>query len=184
MSGRAPLGANDGARTRVLGIDPGTHRTGYGIVEPDGPRVRCVATGVITAKEKAPLELRLEVMHRGLAALIVEHEPTAVAVEEVYVGEHASAALALGHARGVALLAAAQASLAITPYPASVVKRTIAGRGSASKDQVAMLVRAILGLRELPGVDATDALAIALTHLRAAPMQAALRAPAPPRRRR
>ncbi len=171
-------------RTRVLGIDPGTHRTGYGIVEADGPRVVCVATGVIRAVDKAPLETRLATIHAGLVALIAQYAPTCVAVEEVYVGEHASAALALGHARGVALLAAAQAALVVTPYPASVVKRTVVGKGSASKEQVALLVRAILGLREMPGIDATDALAIALTHLRAVPTLALMEASARPPRRR
>lgn len=171
-------------RERVLGIDPGTHRAGYGIVEADGARVICIAAGVIKTKEKAPLEARLHTVHAALATLIATHAPTSVAVEEVYVGEHASAALALGHARGVALLAAAQAGLVVTPYPASVVKRTVVGKGSASKDQVALILRAILGLREMPGVDATDALAIALTHLRAVPLRALPQAVARARRPR
>lgn len=171
-------------RERVLGIDPGTHKTGYGIVEASGARITCVATGIIKTREKAPLEQRLATIHEGLSELVRLHAPTSVAVEEVYVGEHVSAALALGHARGVALLVAAQAGLVVSPYAASVVKRTVVGKGGASKDQVGVLVRAILGLRETPGVDATDALAIALTHLRAAPMRALEQSLARPRRPR
>ncbi len=152
---------------KILGIDPGTRRTGWGVIEPWGPRAKVVAAGVISAPAKGSLEARLKLIHDGLARVIAEHRPSCVAVEDIFFAKHASAALKLGHARGVALLAAANAGLRVEAYPPALVKRTVAGRGRADKDQVARLVGAILGLRELPPVDASDALAIAITHLQA-----------------
>lgn len=167
---------------RILGIDPGTIRAGYGVIAVDGARLSYVAAGVIHAPERRPLEERLRVVHEGLAALFEAHGPAAVAIEEVYVGKHANAALALGHARGVALLAAAQRDVPIHPYAASVVKRTVVGRGSAEKTQVAAIVGAMLGIRELPGIDATDALALAITHARSMHMRALVLEAERPRR--
>lgn len=152
---------------RILGIDPGTIRTGWGVVEPAGPRARLVATGVIHAGEKKPLPERLKIVHDGLRAVIAEHAPRVVAVEDIFFAKHANAALKLGHARGVALFVAADAELEVFAYPPALVKRSVAGKGRAEKAQVALLVGAMLGLRELPTVDATDALAVALTHLQA-----------------
>jgi crossover junction endodeoxyribonuclease RuvC len=149
---------------RVIGIDPGTIRTGWGIIEADGTRLRYVGAGTIHAPERNPLEARLRILFEGLVEVFAAHAPSAVAVEEVYVGKHVSAALALGHARGIALLAASQRDIVVHSYAASVVKRAVVGRGAAEKSQVAALVGALLGLRELPGIDATDALAIAITH--------------------
>ncbi len=157
---------------RVLGIDPGTVRTGWGVVERSGSTVRGLGMGVIRAREGDPLEQRLASVFEGLVAVLVEHAPDEVAVEDVFFAKHANAALKLGHARGVALLAAARAGLAVTAYPPAVVKRAIGGHGAADKAQLAQMVRAILGLTTLPPVDATDALAIALTHVHA------MRAPA------
>ncbi len=152
---------------RVLGIDPGSIRTGWGVVERHGTRARGIAAGVIRVPERAPLAQRLEAMHRGLAEVLAAHRPDAVAVEDIFFARYAQAALMLGHARGVALLAVAQAGLSVAAYPPAVVKRAIVGSGRAEKPQVARLVAAVLGLKELPGVDATDALAVALTHLNA-----------------
>jgi crossover junction endodeoxyribonuclease RuvC len=149
---------------RVIGIDPGTIRTGWGIVEAEGSRLKYVGAGTIHAPDKHPLEARLRILFEGLVEVFAAHSPSAVAVEEVYVGKHVSAALALGHARGIALLAASQRDVVVHSYAASVVKRAVVGRGGADKVQVAQLVGAVLGLRELPGIDATDALAIAITH--------------------
>lgn len=149
---------------RVVGIDPGTIRTGWGVVEVDGARVRYVGAGTIHAPEKQPLESRLKIVFAGLTDVLAEHAPASAAVEEVYVGKHVNAALALGHARGIALLAVAQRDIEVHSYAASIVKRAVVGRGAADKQQVAALVGAMLGLRELPGIDATDALAIAITH--------------------
>ena len=113
------------------------------------------------------MELRLKAIHTGLAEVIAEYVPASVAVEDVFFAKHANAALKLGHARGVALLAAASASLSVHAYAPALVKKTVAGRGSAKKDQVAHLVGALLGIRKLPAEDACDALAIAITHMQA-----------------
>ena len=159
---------------RVLGVDPGSVRTGYGVIERDGTRLRLITAGTLTAGEKAPLEERLLTIHTGLRALIDEYAPGAAAVEDIFMAKFPNAALKLGHARGVALLAIAQAGMSVHPYPPAVVKRSIVGKGAADKTQVARIVGAMLGLTELPGIDATDALAIALTHAQAARMHAAL----------
>jgi len=152
---------------RVLGIDPGSVRTGWGVVERKGQAARGIAAGVIRVSERASLAQRLETIHRGIAQVLAEHKPDAVAIEDIFFARYAQAALMLGHARGVALLAAAQAGLAVSAYPPTVVKRAIVGSGKAEKTQVAALVGALLGLKVLPGIDATDALAIAITHLNA-----------------
>ena len=169
------------ATLRVLGVDPGSVRTGYGIIERDGTRLRLIAAGTLTAGEKAPLEQRLLLIHTGLVALIAEHAPHAVAVEDIFMAKFANAALKLGHARGVALLAAAQAGMPAHAYPPAVVKRSIVGKGAADKTQVARIVGAMLGMPpgELPGIDAADALAIALTHAQVARMHTALAATTP-----
>jgi crossover junction endodeoxyribonuclease RuvC len=155
---------------RVLGLDPGSVRTGWGIVEWEGQRARGVAAGVIRVPDALPLAERLHRIHSGVVEVLALHKPDAVAVEDIFFARYPQAALILGHARGVAVLAAAQANLTIASYPPAVVKRSLLGSGRADKQQVAALVAAVLGLTELPGVDATDALAIALTHLNATRM--------------
>jgi crossover junction endodeoxyribonuclease RuvC len=152
---------------RVLGLDPGSVRTGWGVVERHGAGARGVASGVIKVPERGELPERLRGVYRGVCAVISEHKPDAIAIEDIFFARYPQAALMLGHARGVAILAAAEAGLAVSAYPPAVVKRSIVGSGRAEKPQVAMLVGALLGLTELPGEDATDALAIALTHLNA-----------------
>lgn len=151
----------------VLGIDPGSIRTGWGVVRREGPRLRFVAAGTIHAGKDAELPVRLHAIYEALRAVIAEHAPTSLAVEDIFHARFAASALKLGHARGVALLVGAQAGLPIAAYPPALVKRSVAGRGQADKSQVARIVGAILGLRELPEVDATDALAIAITHAQA-----------------
>jgi crossover junction endodeoxyribonuclease RuvC len=150
----ASPGSVVGAR-RVLGLDPGSIRTGWGVVE-------IVGAGV---PEKAPLAERLSLIFDGVGEVIREHAPEAVALEDIFFAKYPQAALILGHARGVALLAAQRAGLSVAAYPPAVVKRAVVGSGRADKQQVAMLVGTLLGLRELPLEDATDALAIALTHV-------------------
>lgn len=152
---------------RVLGLDPGTVRTGWGVVERQGPRLRHCSAGVIRAPERLPLHERLQRIHAGLVEVIEQTAPQVVAVEDIFYAKHANAALKLGHVRGVALLVAANAALEVHAYPPATVKKAVVGRGRADKRQVARLVGAILQLKELPGVDATDALAIAITHLTA-----------------
>jgi crossover junction endodeoxyribonuclease RuvC len=148
----------------VLGIDPGSNRTGWGVVRREGPAFRYVAAGTISVSRSHELPERLHAIHSALCAVIAEHVPTEIAVEDIFHARFADAAIKLGHARGVALLAGAQAGLPIKAYPPALVKRSIAGRGQADKAQVARIVGAILGMRVLPEIDATDALAIAITH--------------------
>ncbi len=152
----------------MLGIDPGSIRTGWGVVERQGARARGIGAGVIRVSERAPLAERLYAVHRGVAEVLAAHRPDAVAVEDIFFARYAQAALSLGHARGVAILAVAQAGLSVAAYPPAVVKRAVVGSGRAEKQQVARLIAAILELDELPSVDATDALAVAVTHLNAA----------------
>jgi crossover junction endodeoxyribonuclease RuvC len=152
---------------RVLGLDPGSVRTGWGVVEWAGGRPHGIAAGVIRVPETAPIAERLRRIHAGVCEVLALHKPDTVAVEDIFFARYPRAALMLGHARGVAVLAAAQAELSVTAYPPSVVKRALVGSGRADKQQVAQLVGAMLGWKDLPSVDATDALAIALTHLNA-----------------
>jgi crossover junction endodeoxyribonuclease RuvC len=150
---------------RILGIDPGSRRCGYGVVEQLAPgRVRYVECGVIEPDPDARLELRLVEIAAGLREVIAELRPGAVAVEGVFHGANASAALKLGHARGVALLAAGEARLDVFEYAPATIKRSVAGSGIASKLQVATMVRALCSLRSAPRLDASDALAAAICH--------------------
>jgi crossover junction endodeoxyribonuclease RuvC len=152
---------------RVLGIDPGSRRTGWGVVELEGTRLRQIAAGTIAVQEKLALAKRLRTIHAELERVIEAHAPEAVAVEEIFFAKYANAALKLGHARGVALLVAAQSELPVHEYPPAIVKRTVVGRGAADKVQVGRLVSALLGLKEPPEEDAADALAVAITHIQA-----------------
>lgn len=149
---------------RVLGIDPGTRRCGWAIVDRVGSTLHHVEADVIRLREGDALELRLKALHDALVEVITRHRPEAAAVEDLFFGKHPNAALKLGHARGVALLCASLAGVPVHAYPPALIKRTIAGSGRASKEQVAQLVGVLLHLRTLPAVDATDALAIAITH--------------------
>lgn len=152
---------------RVLGIDPGSRRTGWGVVQLEGTRLRQIAAGTISVPEKLALEKRLQRIHEELGQVIETHAPQAVAVEEIFFAKYANAALKLGHARGVALLVAAQAEIAVHEYPPAIVKRTVVGRGDADKVQIGRLVTGLLGLTEPPEEDAADALAVAITHIQA-----------------
>jgi len=152
---------------RVLGIDPGSRRTGWGVVQLDGTRLRQIASGTISMSASVSLPGRLRTIHEGLIEVISIHRPEAVAVEEIFFAKHANAALKLGHARGIALLVAAESEIAVHEYPPAIVKRTVVGRGAADKVQVGRLVSALLGLRAAPEEDAADALAVAITHIQA-----------------
>jgi crossover junction endodeoxyribonuclease RuvC len=151
----------------VLGVDPGTHNTGWGVVSRRGTTLTAVAAGVIRTNSDAPLHERLLTIHHGLEQVIEEHRPDCMAVEDIF-SRYPKSALKLGQARGVVLLAGAIVGLDVSSYPPAVVKRSVAGRGQAPKKQLARIVGAILGLAELPPVDATDALAVAITHANAA----------------
>jgi crossover junction endodeoxyribonuclease RuvC len=149
---------------RILGIDPGSRRCGYGVVERSSlGRVRYVECGVVEPRPGA-LAGRLAEIARGLDEVIDELAPEVVAVEGAFQGKNARSALLLGHSRGVALAAAGQAGLAVFEYPPATVKRAVAGSGAATKSQVANMVRALCGLGRAPRLDASDALAVAICH--------------------
>lgn len=151
----------------ILGIDPGSNRTGWGVIRRAGPRLELIDAGTIDAERHGELPARLLFIYDELRAVITKHAPTTMAVEDIFHARFAGSALKLGHARGVALLAGANAGLPISAYAPTLVKRSVAGRGHADKLQVARIVGAMLGMRDLPEVDATDALAIAITHANA-----------------
>lgn len=148
---------------RVLGIDPGLRNMGWGVIAVDGPRLRHLANGVIRS-EGEDLGARLLSLYRGLQAVIATHGPDAAAVEQTFVNKDAVGTLKLGQARGIALLAPAEAGLAVGEYAPNAVKKTVVGVGHAAKQQVAHMVRFQLPGVELAGPDAADALAIAICH--------------------
>jgi crossover junction endodeoxyribonuclease RuvC len=151
---------------RVFGIDPGTVRTGYGCVESDGSRHRVITCGAIAARAGVPLPDRLVAIHRGLVDLIAEARPDCVVVENVFHSANARSALVLGHARGVAILAAREAGLPVLEYTPAEVKRAVVGYGRADKPQVQQMVQLLLGLSSAPAPhDVADALAVAICHL-------------------
>ncbi len=153
------------ASVRVLGIDPGTRKLGWGVVERQGPRLVAIAAGVLALEPSTLLHERLLEVDRALSTLIERHGPQAIALEDVFYAKFPRAAIQLAHVRGVVLLGAASSALPIESYPPALVKRTVAGRGAADKRQVAGIVAATLGLKKPPPSDAADALAIAITHL-------------------
>jgi crossover junction endodeoxyribonuclease RuvC len=148
----------------ILGIDPGTQTTGYGIIRREGRSLVHIDNGVISPKKGLPLAERLAHIFSSLKIIIHEHGPQAAAVEEVFVAENARSALILGHARGVALLALSQAGLAIHEYSTREIKKAVVGYGNAEKNQVAQMVKRLLNLPEVAASDASDALAAAICH--------------------
>lgn len=150
---------------RVFGIDPGSVATGYAVVERKAGRYLLRDAGVIRTKSSDPVPQRLERIHGELAAQLHASMCTVVAIEAIFRHKSSESALRLGQARGVALLAAAQAGLEIYEYNAMTVKKTVAGHGGAGKAEVTRLVQRLLGLREPLAADASDAAAIAMTHL-------------------
>jgi crossover junction endodeoxyribonuclease RuvC len=157
----------------VLGIDPGLSATGYGVVESGQPPVAVLA-GVIRTDPSATMENRLAELFAGLTQIIAEARPDAVALETVFTNRNLQTAISVGRASGVAILAAAQAGVGVTEYVPTAVKSAITGDGSASKAQIQQMVARLLRLAAPPKpADAADALAIALCHLRVAPLQVA-----------
>ena len=149
----------------VLGLDPGSRHFGWGIIHKKGTRFIHVAHGIIHPTLALTFADRLVAIEVELIEVLREHAPTHASIEGLFFAKDAQAAAKLGHARGVALLVCARAGLPIAEYPPARVKRTVAGGGRAAKDQVAEMVRVILGLAAVPQSDAADALAVALTHL-------------------
>jgi crossover junction endodeoxyribonuclease RuvC len=165
----------------VLGIDPGLANTGYGVVASDrssaggSGRLLALDGGVIQTRAGVAQERRLADIHAAIDALLIEHEPDAVALEELYFGQNVRTAFAVGQARGAAMLAAGQRGVGCTSYTPQKVKGAVCGNGRADKDQVARMVQALLGLADLPRPDhAADALAVAICHVNCAPLSSAL----------
>ena len=162
---------------RVLGLDPGSRRTGYGVVEGAGNRIRCLAQGHVGPPARLALPERLHAIARRAGELMDEFTPDSVAVEEAFYHESVRSTLVLGHVRGALLVAAVERGLEVAEYSPREIKLSVAGRGGAAKEQVAFMVRRLLGLHDLLQADAADALATALCHLhrarRPAPAQAA-----------
>jgi crossover junction endodeoxyribonuclease RuvC len=159
----------------VLGIDPGLANTGYGVVTRVGGRLTALDGGVIETRAGVPHERRLADIHEAIEALLAEHEPDAVALEELYFGQNVRTAFAVGHARGAVMLAAGQRGLPCSSYTPQKVKSAVCGHGRAPKDQVARMVQALLALPDAPASDhASDALAVAVCHINCAPLSDSL----------
>ncbi len=159
----------------VLGIDPGLTRTGYGVLEARGSRVRAIAVGVIRTDPKVAIGERLVELRRDLSSIIEEYRPDEVAMEEVFVNRNLHTATSVGRASGVVLMTAAEAGLRIAEYTPTAVKMALTGYGAADKTQVGRVISMRLGLGEVPTpADAADALAVALCHLQGIPMRRAV----------
>jgi len=160
----------------VLGIDPGTASTGYGVVRGAGSRLQPVAHGIIQTRPGVPLERRLADIHERVGELLDEHRPEAVAIEELYFGANVRTAFAVGQARGVMLLAAGQRGVPSRSYSPQQVKAAVCGSGRADKDQVARMVTRLLGLGGSSRIadHTTDALAVAVCDLNRAPLARAV----------
>ena len=159
----------------VLGIDPGTASTGYGVVQSSGSRLSPVEQGVIQTHPGVPLERRLADIHARVGDLLDQHGPDAMAIEELYFGANVRTAFAVGQARGVVLLAAGQRGIPSRSYTPQQVKSAVCGSGRAGKDQVGRMVARLLGLRAVPTPDhAADALAVAICELNRAPLAQAV----------
>jgi len=151
---------------RILSVDPSLRGTGFAILEENGSKIRCLEYSVVKNPPSLSQEGCLIAIHNALGSAIDRHKPSALAIEKVIFVQSYATAIILGAARGVAVLAAAQRGLSIHEYPPKRVKQAVVGKGAAAKEQVAFMIRALLGLTETPPSDAADAIAIGLTHLR------------------
>lgn len=158
---------------RILGIDPGLNRTGFGLIDVRGGRAQHVAAGAIRVPA-GELPQRLAFILQALSAVIQEHRPTLAVVEQVFVNVNPKSTLLLGQARGAAICAAVNAGLAVHEYSALQIKQAVVGYGKAAKPQVQAMVMQLLSLPDVPGPDAADALACALTHAHTAPLRGLL----------
>ncbi|MDO8446969.1 MAG: crossover junction endodeoxyribonuclease RuvC [Deltaproteobacteria bacterium] len=160
---------------RVLGIDPGSNITGYGIVEQQGNRLFHIDNGCIVTSTKSPLHLRLKEIYSGLQEIIQRYEPEAVSIENIFFSVNAGSALKLGQARGAAILSAVNADKEVFEYTPMQVKSAVVGYGKASKDQVQKMTKVLLNLPEVAQADAADALAVAICHINSAKILNAVR---------
>ena len=149
---------------RIIGIDPGLRRTGWGIIDLHGNSLRFVAAGTVRSDDKADLASRLHQLHSGLSEIMVEHGPQEAAVEATFVNKDASATLKLGQARGIAMLVPARAGLPVFEYAPNAVKKAVIGVGHGEKQQIHMMLKILMPKAEFKGNDAADALAIAICH--------------------
>ncbi len=149
---------------RIIGIDPGLRRTGWGVIESEGSSLRFIASGTIKSTDKAELAVRLEQLYRGLDAVISSHKPDEAAVESTFVNKDATATLKLGQARGIAMVVPALAGLKVAEYAPNQVKKTVVGAGHGDKGQIRMMVKILMPKAVFDSDDAADALAIAICH--------------------
>lgn len=149
--------------TRILGIDPGSRITGFGVVDFCGTQSRYVACGCVRVQGDT-LARRLKTIFEGLTRVVEEHQPEEVAIEQVFMHRNPASALKLGHARGVAMVAAELRALSVHEYTATQIKQAVTGMGRASKEQVQHMTKVLLSLSQTPQADAADALAVALCH--------------------
>lgn len=160
---------------RIIGLDPGTATTGYGIVDAEEGELRVVGYGVISTPSGEAAEIRLQSIFRQIGALIAQFKPERAAVEQLFFGRNITTAIAVGQARGVLLLALANAGIPVSEYSPPKIKEAITGYGKAEKAQIQLMVRHLLNLDETPQPDdAADALAVAITHARYVAFQAAV----------
>jgi crossover junction endodeoxyribonuclease RuvC len=149
---------------RIIGIDPGLRRTGWGVIETDGVRLAYVASGAVTSDAADDLAYRLRALFEGVTSVLTTFKPVEAAVEETFVNDNPRAALKLGQARGMALLAPAMKGLAIAEYAPNVIKKTVVGAGHADKNQVQTMIGFLLPKAKFDSADEADALAIAICH--------------------
>jgi crossover junction endodeoxyribonuclease RuvC len=149
---------------RILGIDPGLRRTGWGVIEIDGNRLTFIACGSVEPLESLPLASRLLAIHQGLTAVLGDFQPAEAAVEQTFVNKDGVATLKLGQARGVAMLAPAMSGISVAEYAPNQVKKTVVGAGHADKAQILMMLKILLPKADPKTPDAADALAVAVTH--------------------
>ena len=155
------------APLRILGLDPGLRKTGWGMIRVEGTRLSHLGHGVIAPDEKAPFSERLLALFDGISAVVADWTPDEAAIEETFMNTNAASALKLGHARAAALLAPAKAGLPVAEYAARLVKKSVVGTGAADKDQVAFMIARILPGSAGASADAADALAVAVAHAHA-----------------
>ncbi|MGX1349744.1 crossover junction endodeoxyribonuclease RuvC [Bradyrhizobium elkanii] len=149
---------------RIIGIDPGLRRTGWGVIETEGNRLVYVACGSVEPPDNLPLASRLLAIHEGLAAVLGDYKPAEAAVEQTFVNKDGVATLKLGQARGVAMLAPAMFGISVAEYAPNQVKKTVVGAGHAEKNQIQVMLKILLPKAEPPSADTADALAVAITH--------------------
>lgn len=149
---------------KILGIDPGLQKTGWGIVKTDGHKLQYIACGTIKTRADDDMSERLLSLDHGLSQVIVMNKPDAAAIEETFVNKNPASALKLGIARGACFLPPARAGLKVAEYPANLVKKSLVGTGHAKKDQIGMMVKTLLPMARPDSEDAADALAVAICH--------------------